>query len=93
MRACDDAYLSFRLDIYRSLKMQQRKSNPQKRQWSDLLFGALLVAATLLLLTLIERSLGLNSGWFAGANVVLAVFVFNIVCRPIRGRRKINSNS
>jgi hypothetical protein len=66
--------------------MQQRKRDRNRRQWGPILVGVIISIVVLTGLLLLEDWLGLKTRWLGGANVVLAILVFNIVVRA--GRKK-----
>jgi hypothetical protein len=59
-----------------------------KRRRSEFVFGVILVTIMLPLLVLIERSLGLETRWLAGANCVIIILIFIVVMRRWSYNRK-----
>jgi ABC-type glycerol-3-phosphate transport system permease component len=59
-----------------------------KRRRSEFVFGVILVTIMLPLLVLIERSLGLETRWLAGANCMIIILIFIVVMRRWSYNRK-----
>ena len=60
-------------------EMQQRKLDCNRRQRGPILVGVMIFTVVMTGLRLLEDWLGVKTRWLVGANVVLAILVFNIV--------------